>query len=64
MTKLQRLKEIVEHQSNLNIWPAEKVRLSEGLLAAALRHLHAVIEDDEVAEKLAKQIYWDVDSEL
>lgn len=58
------LKEIVEHQANIaSLWLMHPT-ITEALLMAALRHLHAVIEGDEKAAALAKQVYWNVESDL
>lgn len=62
--RLEVLKEIVEHQSNLEpIW-STPMTTKEAALMWALRHLHAVIEGHSGAAVLAKDAYWDIDSEL
>lgn len=68
VNKDQALRLIVLHQSNIEcLWgDAEdggKVSINEALLRFALRHLHAVIEDDhEYAAKVMPK-YWNVESE-
>lgn len=69
MTDLKaQLKEIVEHQAKMqSLWalPIDRpITFSEAMLAAALRHLHAVIEGDELMAKAAKKLYWDLESEI
>ena len=58
------LAEIVAHQANLeSLWLMHPT-ITEALLMAALRHLHAVIENNPVAAKAAKRIYWNVEDGL
>jgi hypothetical protein len=56
---------VIEHQSEMDsLWPGEFPSIQVALLGAALRHLHAVIEGDALAAKQAKDIYWNLESEL
>lgn len=60
----EELADIVQHQASLeSLWLLEPT-ITEALLMAAIRHLHAVIENNPRAAKAAKEIYWDVESEL
>ncbi len=62
MTKT--LQEIVDHQANLeSLWLMHPT-ITEALLMAALRHLHAVIEGHQAEAESAKRVYWGVESEL
>ena len=62
--KTKELLDIVQHQASLqSLWLMEPT-IVEALLQAALRHLHAIIEDDLVAAKRAKDFYWNVEAEL
>lgn len=60
------LKEIVDHQANMNVWTDtnKASTLMEEILQLMLRHLHAVIEGDEVMAQMCKKQYWDMESEL
>jgi hypothetical protein len=62
------LKRVIEHQANMeSLWAEPFGRLPtvhETLLKAALRHLHAIIENDQTAAFRAHKIYWDLESEL
>lgn len=59
MTKEELLKDIVFHQALLeSLWPLEPTS-TEFILSSALRHLHAVIEDDFELAKIYKNTYWD-----
>lgn len=66
----QRFKELVQiirHQAAMEtLWGIsdEPSRISEAMLQAALRHLHAVIEGDIAASRTAKAEYWDLESEM
>lgn len=58
------IKKILAHQANLESLWLLKPTIGEALLQAALRHLTAVLEGDPAMAKIAKDIYWDVESEL
>jgi len=63
--KLADLKEIVEHQANMEtMWLDSPPTIAEAMLQSALRHLHAVIEGDAEMAKLSKENYWDLESEM
>lgn len=62
--KESELQAIVEHQLNMESLWLMKPTISEAILIAALRHLHAVIEGDEVMAALSKRAYWNLESEL
>lgn len=65
MTKKQKLlEEIANHQANLSILWLAKPTFGEAMLMAALRHLHAVIEDDPEIAEHQKSLYWRIDDEL
>lgn len=66
MTKeqIKELSEIVEHQANMETIWAEPVPITEAILQAALRHIHAVLEGDKAAAELYKEIYWHLEDEL
>lgn len=60
----EELKEIVDHQANMHgLWFIDGT-ITEKLLQYALRHLHAVIEGDELMANEYKKFYWDLESEL
>ena len=60
----EQLKEILNHQAEIqSLWLLYPT-ITEHLLISALRHLHAVIEGDRDAAEAAKKIYWNVESEL
>ena len=62
--QMLKLQEIVEHQANMKtLWLANPT-ITESILMKALRHLHAVIEGDEVIAEFAKKEYWEVETEL
>lgn len=61
---IEELKEIVNHQAEIeSLWLLAPT-ISEHLLMSALRHLHAVIEGDEEMADLYKVAYWYLESEL
>lgn len=62
--KIAELQKIVDHQAGMESLWLMYPTITEAALMAALRHLHAVIEDDEVSAKEAKKHYWDLESEL
>lgn len=64
MTRDELLKQIVEHQANMELlWDPQVKSLELAMLQSALRHLHAVIEGDfELAVQVKKQ-YWNLESE-
>lgn len=58
------LKEIVEHQANMEtLWTLHPT-ITEAALQAALRHLHAIIENDNDLAEFYKHAYWDIESEM
>lgn len=64
MNVMSELKAIVDHQSDMEtLWSVEDVNetppVTEDMLRAALRHLHAVIEGDDIVARSAKHHYWD-----
>lgn len=60
----QHIIEVVEHQANMeSLWLLEPT-FNEAILIAALRHLHAVIEGDDLMAKEAKAAYWTLEIEL
>lgn len=63
MTRDELLKQIVEHQANMETLWLSAPTFGEAMLQSALRHLHAAIEGDlELAEQVKKQ-YWNLESE-
>jgi hypothetical protein len=51
---------IVDHQAEMSIlWP-NTPSFVEGVMMAALRHLHAVIEGDRETAARAKRLYWEL----
>lgn len=58
------LQEIVNHQAEMESLWIDEPSITEYLLMAALRHLHAAIEGDREAACEAKKMYWDLESEL
>jgi hypothetical protein len=58
------LKDIVNHQAFMeSLWALEPT-INEAMLQAALRHIHAVIEGNEEMAEKAKNIYWNLESEM
>ncbi len=63
MTK--EIEEILEHQAGMeSLWSLLNPTISEAMLQAALRHLTAVLQGEPVMAKIAKDLYWNCDSEL
>lgn len=63
-TILQNLKEIVNHQAKMeSLWLAHPT-LIEAMQQAALRHLHAVIENDPIIAEEFKKAYWELEGNL
>ena len=66
--QISNLERVVEHQSKMtSIWsePVDRKRtIQETVLLAALRHLHAIVENDPDTAFLCYRKYWDIDSEL
>ena len=61
MNKHEELLEIVNHQTEMaSLWSINPTA-PEAMLQAALRHLHAVIEDDPAEAEAAKKIYWEAE---
>lgn len=58
------LQSIVDYQAELESLWTDTASITEHMLQAALRHLHAVIEGDEEMAELYKPVYWYVESEL
>lgn len=58
------IKEILEHQANMESLWCFSGTVSESLLQAALRHLTAELQGEPVMAKIAKDQYWHVDDEL
>lgn len=57
----KKIKEIVNHQAEMDsLWFTPET-IGEHILISALRHLHAVIEGDEKASELAKRQYWNME---
>lgn len=58
------IKEILEHQAQMeSLWLINPT-ITESILQAALRHLTAVLQGQPVMAKIAKDMYWNVESEL
>lgn len=52
------IKEILEHQADMeSLWTLDPT-ITEALLQAALRHLTAVLQGEPVMAKLSKDMYW------
>ncbi len=63
-TQTRELIAVANHQVDMkSLWTIEPT-ITEALLMAALRHLHAVIEADRWAADKCKAIYWNCDCEL
>lgn len=67
-SQIKELKEIVNHQANMeSLWAMpiyKQPTIMESLLCAALRHLHAVIEGDGRFAAHVKEQYWNLESEI
>lgn len=61
---LDKLERIVKHQADLESLWLMNTTITEALLMAALRHLHAVIEGDDVSANRSKSIYWHAEDDL
>ena len=65
---LDKIKEVVDHQADMEtLWskPIDRLpTMAESALQAALRHLHAVIENQPFIAETYKKAYWEMDSEL
>jgi hypothetical protein len=56
---MSELKQIISHQANMkSLWLLNPT-ITEHILQSALRHLHAVIEGDELMAKEMKKVYWE-----
>ncbi len=63
--QIKELNKIVSHQAEMeSLWPGVFPSLHLALMGAALRHLHAVIENDWVTAQKSKDVYWELESEL
>lgn len=63
-TQKKELVSVANRQAEMkSLWPLNPT-LTEALLVAAIRHLHAVIEADRKAADASKKKYWDLESEL
>ncbi len=63
-TQTRELIEVANHQAEMESLWLQSPTITEALLMAALRHLHAVIEADRRAADKSKAIYWNCDIEL
>ena len=58
------LQAIVNHQAEMeSLWLMHPT-ITEAMLMAALRHLHAVIEGDELSAEKSKRQYWNLEEEM
>lgn len=62
--QMKELAEIVKQQAEMQSFWLSKPTINEHLLQVALRHLHAVIENDPVTAAKMKKEYWDLESEM
>lgn len=69
MRDISELLKIVEHQTNMQtLWTTTREdgleTVEVAMLRAALRHLHAVIEENAIVAAESKSLYWELESEL
>lgn len=62
--QMKELREAVEHQAKMESLWLMNPTITEAMLMAALRHLHAIIEGDEEIIDAVKAEYWNLESEL
>lgn len=58
------LKNIVNHQAEIETLWLMHPTITEHLLISALRHLHAAIEGDQELAEFYKNEYWEVETDL
>lgn len=61
---MSELEDVVKHQAEMQSLWIKNPTATEVILMAALRHLHALIEDDPHMAKICKEFYWDLESDL
>ena len=61
---INELKEVCDRQAGIESFWLLNPRIGEYLFMAALRHLHAIVEEDEEAAERAKKKYWNVEEDL
>lgn len=58
------LRDTIEHQAGMESLWCRPNTIGEAILQAALRHLHAIVDEDPEIAYLSRQQYWNVDDEL
>jgi len=59
-----KIKAVVDHQANMECLWVDKPLITEQTLMAALRHLHAVIENDHMEAERSKKQYWHMEPKI
>lgn len=62
--KIEELKKVIAHQADMETLWCTNVGISEFMTQMALRHLHAIVEDEPKRALECKQTYWELESEL